>query len=52
MVGHPVKQLQRAAQRQIGALHREIGFDIKVIKGAVRRTGVKPEHDGETRTRS
>ena len=37
MVGHPVKQLRRAAQRQIGALEKEIGFDIKVIKGSVRR---------------
>jgi hypothetical protein len=48
MVGHPVKQLRRAAQRQIGALEKEIGFDIKVIKGSVRRAGVKPEQDGET----
>jgi Cdc6-like AAA superfamily ATPase len=48
MVGHPVKQLRRAAQRQIGALEKEIGFDIKVIKGSVRRGGVKPEQDGET----
>ena len=36
MVGHPVKRLRRAAQRQIGALEKEIGFDIKVIKGARR----------------
>ena len=48
MVGHPVKQLRRAAQRQIGALEKEIGFDIKVIKGSVKRSGVKPEQDGET----
>jgi energy-coupling factor transporter ATP-binding protein EcfA2 len=48
MVGHPVKQLRRAAQRQVGALEKEIGFDIKVIKGSVRRTGAKPEQDGET----
>ena len=48
MVGHPVKQLRRAAQRQIGALEKEIGFDIKVIKGSVRRSGVKPEQDAET----
>jgi hypothetical protein len=48
MVGHPVKQLRRAAQRQIGALEKEIGFDIKVIKGSVRRSGVKPDQDGET----
>ena len=48
MVGHPVKQLRRAAQRQIGALEKEIGFDIKLIKGSVRRAGAKPAQDGET----
>lgn len=47
MVGHPVKLLRRAAQRQVGALEKEIGFDIKLIKGSVRRTGVKPKQDGE-----
>jgi hypothetical protein len=31
MIGHPVKQLRRAAQRQVSALEKEIGFDIKVI---------------------
>jgi hypothetical protein len=35
MAGHPVKHLRRAAQRQIGAMEKEIGFDIKVIKGSV-----------------
>jgi hypothetical protein len=30
MVSHPVKRLRRAAQRQTGALEKEIGFDIKV----------------------
>ncbi len=48
MVGHPVKHLRRAAQRQISALEKEIGFDIKVIKGSVKRSGVKPEQDAET----
>ena len=48
MTGHPVKRVRRAAQRQIGALEKEIGFDIKVIKGSVRRSGVKPEQDAET----
>ena len=48
MTSHPVKHLRRAAQRQIGALEKEIGFDIKVIKGSVRRSGVKPEQDAET----
>jgi hypothetical protein len=33
MVGHPVKHLPRAALRQIGALEKEIGFDIKVARG-------------------
>ncbi|HTE61350.1 MAG TPA: hypothetical protein VK631_13445, partial [Solirubrobacteraceae bacterium] len=48
MTGHPVKRVRRAAQRQIGALEKEIGFDIKVIKGSVRRSGVKPDQDAET----
>jgi hypothetical protein len=48
MIGHPVKHLRRAAQRQIGALEKEIGFDIRVIKGSVKRSGVKPEQDAET----
>ncbi len=48
MVGHPVKHLRRAAQRQIVALEKEIGFDIKLIKGSVKRSGIKPEQDGET----
>jgi hypothetical protein len=48
MIGHPVKRLRRAAQRQIGALEKEIGFDIKVIKGSVKSTAVNPAQDGET----
>ena len=48
MTSHPVKHLRRAAQRQIGALEKQIGFDIKVIKGSVKRTGVRPEQDAET----
>src|SRR4051794_25177366 len=48
MTRHPDKRLRRAAQRQIGALEKEIGFDIKVVKGSVRRPAVKPEHDAET----
>ncbi len=48
MVSHPVKHLRRAAQRQIGALEKEIGFDIKVIKGSVRRPAAQPEQDAET----
>jgi hypothetical protein len=48
MIGHPVKHLRRAAARQIGALEKEIGFDIRVIKGSVRRAAAKPEQDAET----
>lgn len=48
MISHPVKSLRRAAQRQIGALEKEIGFDIKVIKGSVRSAAVTPAQDAET----
>jgi hypothetical protein len=48
MTTHPDKRVRRAGQRQIGALEKQIGFDIKVIKGSVRRSGVKPEQDAET----
>ena len=48
MTTHPDRRLRRAAQRQIGVLEKQIGFDIKVIKGSVRRSGVKPEQDAET----
>ena len=48
MTSHPVKSLRRAAQRQIGALEKEIGFDIRVIKGSLKRSHVMPEQDAET----
>jgi AAA domain len=48
MVSHPVKGLRRAAQRKIGALEKEIGFDIKVIKGAVRSAPVDAAQNAET----
>jgi hypothetical protein len=48
MVSHPVKRVRRAAQRQISALETQIGFDIRVIKGSVRRRGVQPAQDAET----
>ena len=48
MVGHPERRLRRAAQRQLEALEKEIGFDIRVVKGHVKRAGVRPEHDAET----
>ncbi len=48
LTGHPDKRLRRAAQRQMSVLEKEIGFDIKVIKGGVRRTGITPAQDAET----
>ena len=48
MTSHPVKRMRRAALRQIGALEKEIGFDIKVIRGTVRRPAQDPAQDAET----
>jgi energy-coupling factor transporter ATP-binding protein EcfA2 len=48
MIAHPVKRLRRAAQRQIGALEKEIGFDIRVVKGSVKSAAVNPTQDAET----
>lgn len=48
MIDHPVKRIRRAAARQIGALEKEIGFDIRVIKGTVRRSAASPVQDAET----
>jgi hypothetical protein len=48
MISHPVKSLRRAAARQIGALEKEIGFDIRVIKGSVRSAALRPAQDAET----
>src|SRR5438309_6584932 len=36
MISHPDRRVRRAAGRQIESLEKEIGFDIKVIKGNVR----------------
>lgn len=47
LTSHPEKRLRRAAQRQISALEKEIGFDIKIIKGTVRSRGVTPAQDAE-----
>jgi hypothetical protein len=47
MTAHPEKRLRRAAQRQLGALEKQIGFDIKVVKGAVRRPAITPAQDAE-----
>jgi AAA domain len=48
MVSHPVKSLRRAGERQIGALEKEIGFDIKVIKGSVKSAAGPPAQSAET----
>jgi hypothetical protein len=48
LISHPVKRVRRAAQRQLGALEKEIGFDIKVIKGTVKSSAVSPAQDAET----
>lgn len=48
MTGHPVKAIRRAAQRRIGALEKEIGFDIKVVKGSVKAPAVSPAQNAET----
>ncbi len=48
MIGHPHKRLRRAAQRQIGALEKEIGFDIKIVKGSVKSSARTPAQDAET----
>ena len=48
MLDHPSKALRRQARRQMSVLEKEIGFDIKVIKGAVKRGRVRPEQDAET----
>jgi hypothetical protein len=48
MISHPVKSVRRAAQRQIGVLEKEIGFDIRVIKGSLRSAAANPTQDAET----
>src|SRR5581483_3440687 len=47
VVNHPARQLRRVARRQIEALEKEIGFDIKVIKGTVRSRPVAAEESAE-----
>jgi hypothetical protein len=47
LMSHPERSLRREARRQLQVLEREIGFDIKVIRGAVRRAGVTQEQDAE-----
>ena len=47
LLGHPDKRIQREARKLFAVLEKEIGFDIRVIKGTVRRSGVTPEQDSE-----
>jgi hypothetical protein len=44
---HPDRHLRRSAQRQFEALEKEIGFDIKVIKGSVKSVARTTEQDAE-----
>jgi hypothetical protein len=48
LVDHPDRAIRRAAQREVAALEKQIGFDIKVIKGSVKRTAATPADDAET----
>ena len=48
MTSHPEKRIRRAALRQLAALEKEIGFDIKVIKGTVRSAAPTPAESAET----
>jgi uncharacterized protein len=36
---HPERALRRAAARELDVIERELGFDLKVVKGSVRRAG-------------
>lgn len=47
LVKHPEKAIRRVAQKQLTVLQKEIGFDIKIVKGSIKRTGVTPEQDAE-----
>lgn len=48
MTGHGIKRVRRAALRQIGVLEKEIGFDIRVVKGSVKSSASSPAQDAET----
>jgi hypothetical protein len=47
MTQHPDRRLRRAARQQIEAIEKEIGFDIRVVKGGIRRPASRPEPDAE-----
>src|SRR3954470_832715 len=44
---HPDAMVRREARRQLSRLEKEIGFDIKVIKGSLRSTRVNREQGTE-----
>jgi energy-coupling factor transporter ATP-binding protein EcfA2 len=44
---HPVQVVRRAAVRELEVLEREIGFDLKVVKGTVRRGSRQAEEAAE-----
>ena len=46
LINHPVKHIRRAAQHQVGALEKELGFDIRVIKDR-RSRPVSPAETAE-----
>jgi len=52
MASHPEKDIRRRAQRQVAALEKEIGFDIKVIKGTVRSRAQTPAESAENAPRA
>lgn len=47
LMRHPERRIQREARRQLSVIERELGFDIRVIKGTVRRRGPRHEEDAE-----
>lgn len=49
---HPEKALRREARRQMQVMEKEIGFDIRVVKGNVRRWGSRPSRTPSRCTRS
>jgi energy-coupling factor transporter ATP-binding protein EcfA2 len=40
---HPSQRVRTAAQRELEVLERELGFNLKVVKGAIRRGAKTPE---------
>ncbi len=42
LADHPEKALRREARRQLQVMEKEVGFDIKVVKGSVRAQWCHP----------